>query len=86
MSVSDRGDGMPPDFLATATRRFARAEVARTKPGSGLGLSLVEAVVVQAGGALRLCHAGEHVSYGSEVPVACDHGAAMTVTVLLPTI
>lgn len=83
--VTDAGEGMPPALLATATQRFARAEEARARPGSGLGLSLVAALVDAAGGELRLCHRGTHEPHGVAAPVPCDHGAAMTVTVLLPT-
>lgn len=85
MVVTDAGPGMPPPLLATATQRFARAEEARSRPGSGLGLSLVGALVSRAGGELRLCHDGRHATYGSPAPVACAHGPQMTVTVLLPT-
>jgi signal transduction histidine kinase len=75
---------MPPDLLATATERFARAPEARTRPGSGLGLALVATLVTDAGGELRLCHAGRHDSTGRAAPVPCVHDDAMTVTVLLP--
>lgn len=85
LTVTDAGRGMPPALLAGATQRFARADEARTRPGSGLGLALVEALVTQAGGELRLCHGGHHASHGRPAPVECTHGAAMTVTVLLPT-
>jgi two-component system OmpR family sensor kinase len=84
ISVSDRGAGMPADFLGSATRRFARADVARSKPGAGLGLSIVESLAVQAGGTLRLCHGDHHVNHGPDVPVGCEHAETMTVTVLLP--
>lgn len=82
--VTDAGPGMPPELLATATQRFVRADEARSRPGSGLGLALVAAVVRGAGGELRLCHDGHHHSTGTAQPVACTHGARMTVTVLLP--
>lgn len=65
-------------------QRFTRADEARPRPGSGLGLALVEVVVAQAGGELRLRHADPHVSQGPPAPVPCGHGAAMTVTALLP--
>ena len=84
MTVSDSGAGMSPDLLATATQRFARADEARTRPGTGLGLSLVEALVNQASGELRLCHDGQHSSHGRPTPVECSHGPEMTATVLLP--
>ena len=85
LTVADAGPGIPATLLATATHRFARAEEARARPGSGLGLSLVDALVTEAGGELRLCHEGRHVSSGRPAPPACTHGAGMTVTVLLPT-
>jgi len=82
--VSDGGGGMPPALLRTATRRFARAEDARSRAGAGLGLALVHDLVLGTGGELRLCFDGEHASYGTAVPVACTHGPEMTVSVLLP--
>jgi two-component system, OmpR family, sensor kinase len=84
LQVADCGDGMPPDLLATATERFARSPAARSRPGSGLGLSLVATLVTTAGGQLRLCHAGHHHRVGTPVAVACRHDQAMTITVLLP--
>ncbi|CAI9404129.1 sensor histidine kinase [Nocardioides sp. T2.26MG-1] len=83
--VADAGPGLPPEILDTATRRFVRSEEARSRPGSGLGLALVQAMVAQAGGELRLCHAGHHASHGGRAPVACTHGHEMTVSILLPT-
>lgn len=85
LTVTDSGPGMSSTLLATATQRFARAEEARARPGSGLGLSLVDTLVTGAGGELRLCHDGRHVSSGRPAPASCTHGQAMTVTVLLPT-
>jgi signal transduction histidine kinase len=84
LSVSDAGPGMPADLLRQATRRFNRAAEARSRPGAGLGLSIVEELVTAAGGELRLCHAGHHDSAGIRTDVDCDHDEAMTVTVVLP--
>jgi two-component system OmpR family sensor kinase len=84
LKVSDCGPGMPPHLLATATDRFARSPEARSRPGSGLGLSLVAAIVTTTVGELRLCHAGHHHRVGVPVAVPCAHDTAMTVTVLLP--
>ena len=85
LRVEDAGEGMPPDLLATATGRFQRSPEARSRPGSGLGLSLVERLVMGAGGELRLCYDGHHASYGRAVMFPCDHGDAMTATAFLPT-
>ena len=40
--------------FAKAAQRFFRGEAARSTPGSGLGLALVQAVAMLHGGALRL--------------------------------
>ena len=85
LEVADGGDGMPPELLATATGRFTRAPEARPRPGAGLGLSLVKGIVEGVGGELRLCHAGRHEHAGGLTTDApCEHGTAMTVTVLVP--
>ena len=54
LEVTDSGPGMLPEFLGVATRRFHRAPEARSRPGSGLGLSIVEQLVTGAGGELQL--------------------------------
>ena len=82
--VTDAGDGMDDAMLAAAPERFARAPESRARPGSGLGLSLVLAIVEAAGGELRLCVGGRHECFGTPQPFDCDHTDAMTVTVLLP--
>jgi len=84
VEVSDAGPGMPPDLLSQATRRFNRAPEARSRPGAGLGLSIVEELVGTAGGELRLCHGGNHHSAGVPTTVECHHDDLMTVTVILP--
>ncbi|MDX2223060.1 MAG: HAMP domain-containing sensor histidine kinase [Rhodospirillaceae bacterium] len=42
--VSDSGPGVPPEFRDKVFERLFRMEQSRTSPGSGLGLSLVQAV------------------------------------------
>jgi signal transduction histidine kinase len=54
IAVQDEGPGIPPEDLARATERFFRGEAARSTPGSGLGLALVQAVAHLHGGTLRL--------------------------------
>jgi len=44
LSVCDRGPGIPAGERDAVVRRFYRLEASRSTPGSGLGLSLVEAV------------------------------------------
>ena len=84
LEVADAGPGMAPQLLAQATRRFSRAPEARSRPGAGLGLALVEQLVRRAGGEVRLCHDGHHASTGVEADVPCGHDERMIVTVLFP--
>ena len=44
IEVADNGPGIPPEDRARVVERFVRLEKSRTEPGSGLGLSLVDAV------------------------------------------
>lgn len=52
--LADRGTGIAAADRDRAVRRFVRLEASRTKPGTGLGLSLVAAVARLHGGELRL--------------------------------
>ncbi len=54
LSVADSGPGIAEQDRERAVERFVRLESSRTKPGSGLGLSLVAAVARLHGGELRL--------------------------------
>ncbi len=54
ITVADRGPGIAEDDRERAVRRFVRLEASRTKPGTGLGLSLVAAVARLHEGTLRL--------------------------------
>ncbi|MGA9345515.1 MAG: ATP-binding protein [Nocardioidaceae bacterium] len=84
LTVTDHGAGMDPATLAAAPDRFVRAPEARSRAGSGLGLALVKATVLTAGGELRLCCGGRHERFGERFPVECDHTEGTVVTVLLP--
>jgi signal transduction histidine kinase len=55
--VTDQGPGIPAADRARATERFYRAEAARSTPGSGLGLALVQAVAQLHGGGVLLSDA-----------------------------
>jgi signal transduction histidine kinase len=54
IAVSDRGPGIAPDDRSRITERFVRLENSRSRPGSGLGLSLVAAVARLHNGTLRI--------------------------------
>jgi heavy metal sensor kinase len=73
LTVSDNGAGIPPEALPHVFERFYRADKARSRysGGSGLGLSIVNAICT--------AHRGE-------VEIASTEGVGTTVTVrLLPT-
>lgn len=54
LAVSDSGPGIPPGDRERVLQRFVRLDDSRGKPGSGLGLSLVAAVVKLHGARLEL--------------------------------
>jgi signal transduction histidine kinase len=54
ISVSDRGPGIAEKDRARVLDRFVRLENARSRPGSGLGLSLVAAVARLHNGTIRI--------------------------------
>ena len=55
LSVEDDGPGVGTADLSRLTERFYRAQLSRTTPGNGLGLTLVSAVANLHGG--KLCFA-----------------------------
>lgn len=54
ITVADRGPGIAEEDRTRALDRFVRLEASRSKPGTGLGLSLVAAVASQHGGSMRM--------------------------------
>jgi len=54
ISVSDNGPGIPSEHRDKVRERFHRLDKSRSKPGSGLGLALVEAVAKLHSGTLEL--------------------------------
>lgn len=56
LEVSDEGPGLEPEQAARVFERFYRTDPARTRAagGAGLGLSIVQALVVAHGGAVEL--------------------------------
>ena len=68
ISVSDSGPGIPPDQRKSVLQRFYRADEARNVPGSGLGLSLVDAIVRLHGFAFLL---DEAIEGGAKASIFC---------------
>ncbi|HEX9169934.1 MAG TPA: ATP-binding protein [Roseiarcus sp.] len=54
LTIADRGPGIAPADRARVLDRFVRLEGARSRPGSGLGLSLAAAVARMHGGSVEL--------------------------------
>jgi signal transduction histidine kinase len=54
LQVRDTGAGVPADQLGRVTERFVRLDEARSRPGSGLGLSIAAACAKLHGGKLLL--------------------------------
>jgi signal transduction histidine kinase len=54
IAVADNGPGIAPEDRERVLKRFVRLEKSRTEPGTGLGLSLVQAVARLHGGSVRL--------------------------------
>jgi signal transduction histidine kinase len=52
LSVVDSGPGIPPELRERVFERFYREDPNGTKPGMGLGLSIVRGLVESCGGAV----------------------------------
>jgi signal transduction histidine kinase len=74
ITVSDSGPGIPAVDRVRATERFFRGEAARSTPGAGLGLALVQAVAQLHGGELRLSDSGPGLSATLLLPGNGDNG------------
>lgn len=68
LTIEDDGPGFTPEGLAHATERFWRGEQTRRRGSTGLGLSIVDAVMRVHGGTLTLAN-------------AMPHGARVTMTI-----
>jgi two-component system sensor histidine kinase MprB len=63
VSVADEGPGIPATDLPHIFDRFYRSPAARSKPGSGLGLSIVRQIAETHGGHV----AAQHSPHGTEM-------------------
>ncbi|WP_444666288.1 ATP-binding protein [Cereibacter changlensis] len=70
LSVTDNGPGIPAAEQEAVFRRFYRLERSRNSEGSGLGLSLVAAIVRLHGGSVELADAGPGLSLRIRLPLA----------------
>lgn len=75
LSVADRGPGVPEEKRDDVVKRFVRLDDSRSKPGTGLGLSLVDAVMEMHHGVLELA---------ATVPDNADNGKGLTVRMVFP--
>jgi two-component system osmolarity sensor histidine kinase EnvZ len=53
IEVADHGSGIAPDQRAAMLQAFARADTSRSRPGLGLGLSIVHRVALRLGGTVQ---------------------------------
>jgi signal transduction histidine kinase len=72
VTVSDSGSGIPREERGHVVERFVRLESARTRPGFGLGLSLVAAVARLHGGSFRLEDNGPGLRAVLSLPVEAE--------------
>jgi signal transduction histidine kinase len=76
LSVIDNGGGIAEADRTRVTERFVRLEESRSKPGAGLGLSLVSAIAQLHGGSLVLSDNGPGLAAILHVPGAALGRAA----------
>ena len=70
VSVTDRGPGIPKGDRERVTERFVRLDESRNLPGTGLGLSLVKAIVEMHGGTLTFGDAAPGLRATVALPLA----------------
>ncbi|MBR5226355.1 MAG: HAMP domain-containing protein [Clostridia bacterium] len=70
VTVQNEGDGMTESELEQAFTRFWRADSARTTPGTGIGLSLVQSGAKLHGGSVSAqSKQGEYAAFTIELPI-----------------
>jgi signal transduction histidine kinase len=70
LGVHDGGRGFPEGFRSRAFERFARADPARSGPGAGLGLAIVDLIARAHGGEPYIEQDATHCEVGMRIPVA----------------
>lgn len=81
LTISDEGPGISPEDLPHVFDRFYRSSEARTLPGSGLGLSIVQRAALRHGGEVGVTsRVGAGSTFTLRIPLARDdHQATPTV-------
>ncbi|WP_198945763.1 HAMP domain-containing sensor histidine kinase [Acetobacter sp. DsW_063] len=74
IAISDEGMGMSEADIARASDRFFRADSARNTPGSGLGLSLVQAIVQLHGGTMQFSRRDPGLTVRMQLPLPTARG------------
>ncbi len=69
LEIADHGDGIPESECSRVFDRFQRLEQHRGSPGTGLGLSLVWAIVARHGGRIEICDNAPGLRVGILFPV-----------------
>lgn len=84
--VSDSGPGIPADLRERVFERFFRGDASRSTPGSGLGLSLVQAVAQFHGARIEMADKAPGLQIGLYVPAqaGCDQPAPGDAQGLVP--
>ncbi|MCD2193979.1 HAMP domain-containing histidine kinase [Actinomycetospora endophytica] len=79
LEVSDDGPGIAPDLLGHVFERFARGDTgrARTTGSTGLGLSIVSAVVTEHGGTLGVTSVPGDTRFAVALPAADRGGPSL---------
>jgi signal transduction histidine kinase len=81
-AVEDTGPGIPPDQLSRVFERFYKVDESRTgtetPSGSGLGLSIVQAIAVRHGGTVHAMNAPGGARFEIVLPIAAAEPAALT--------
>ncbi len=72
--IADSGQGIAVADRTRVTDRFVRLEGARSRPGSGLGLSMAQAIVKLHGGDLRIEDNAPGLRVVFSLPISVPHG------------
>lgn len=67
-SVRDAGPGIPRPFVDRAFERFTRADPARSEPGAGLGLAIVQLIAHAHGGKAFIEQGASGCEIGVRIP------------------